>query len=93
MTPDGRRAVSGSVDHTLRLWDLESGKEIASFTGESQVLSCAVTSDGRAIVAGNELGRMHFLRLVEADKTTPAIGDTKILLLHPKEQAKSATDS
>ena len=25
MTPDGRRAVSGSEDKTLRVWDLESG--------------------------------------------------------------------
>ena len=35
VTPDGRRAVSASSDQTLRVWDLESGKEIATFTGES----------------------------------------------------------
>jgi WD40 repeat protein len=26
VTPDGRRAVSGSFDETLRVWDLESGR-------------------------------------------------------------------
>jgi WD40 repeat protein len=50
--PDGRRAVSASHDRTLRLWDLESGKEIATFTGESDMASCAVTSDGQTILAG-----------------------------------------
>jgi WD40 repeat protein len=79
--PDGRRAVSASYDGTLRLWDLESGKQIATFTGESAMPSCAVTSDGRAIVAGESLGRVHFLRLVEADTTKPQIDKAKIRLL------------
>jgi WD40 repeat protein len=73
VTADGRQAVSGSEDDTLRLWDLESGKEIATFTGESQIRSCAVAPDGRTIVAGDRLGRVHFLRLVEADETTDEI--------------------
>jgi WD40 repeat protein len=89
----GRRAVSASDDQTLRLWDLESGKEIATFTGESDMDSCAVAPDGRTIVAGESSGRVHFLRLVEADETKPPIGDAKIQLLQRKEQARSATDS
>jgi len=31
--------------------------------------NCAVASDGRTIIAGDVSGRMHFLQLVEADKT------------------------
>jgi len=69
VTLDGRRAVSASYDPTLRLWDLESGKEIATFTGEDDMGNCAVASDGRTIIAGDVSGRMHFLQLVEADKT------------------------
>jgi WD40 repeat protein len=93
VTPDGRRAVSASQDQTLRLWDLDNGKEIATFTGENGMVSCAFAPDGRAIVAGDRLGRLHFLLLVEADKTKPSIGDTKIPLLQRKERAGSATDS
>ena len=33
--------------------------------------SCAFAPDGRTIVAGDESGRVHFLRLVEADETKP----------------------
>ena len=30
---DGRRALSGSEDKTLRLWDLETGAELRRFEG------------------------------------------------------------
>ena len=71
VTPDGRRAVSGSNDQTLRLWDLENGEEIAAFTGESGMQSCAVAPEGHTVIAGERSGRMHFLRLVEADPAKP----------------------
>jgi WD40 repeat protein len=76
VTPDGHRAVSASDDHSLRLWDLDRGQEIATFTGEDDINSCAAASDGRTIVAGDALGRAHFLRLIEANKTKPKIGET-----------------
>jgi len=71
---------------------LENGQEIAAFTGKRGMGSCAVAPDGQTIIAG-DVGRVHFLRLVEADETKPAIGDTKIPILHRREQATSATDS
>ena len=67
VTPDGRRAVSGSADRTLRLWNLGSGKKIAAFAGDGEIGSCAVTSDGRTIVGGESSGRVHFLRLEGVD--------------------------
>jgi WD40 repeat protein len=69
VTPDGRRVVSASDDQTLRLWDLESGKEIATFTGEDDMGSSTLAPDGRTIIAGDASGRMHFLSLIEADET------------------------
>jgi WD40 repeat protein len=53
ITPDGRRAVLGSSDQTLRVWDLGTGEQIANFTGEAVMCSCAVTSDGQTICPFN----------------------------------------
>jgi WD40 repeat protein len=40
--PDGKTALSGSQDKTLRLWDLASGREIRKFEGHSgEVFSVA----------------------------------------------------
>jgi WD40 repeat protein len=33
IAPDGKTALSGSFDNTLRLWDLASGREIRTFEG------------------------------------------------------------
>jgi WD40 repeat protein len=63
VTPDGRRAVSGSSDHTLKVWDLRTGLAIHTFHGEAPMCAVAVAPDGRTIIAGDSLGRLHFLRL------------------------------
>jgi WD40 repeat protein len=65
VTPDGKTVISGSLDKTIKIWDLATRKEIATFTGESPILCCAVAADGVTIVAGEESGRVHFLRLQE----------------------------
>jgi WD40 repeat protein len=56
VTRDGRRAVSGSGDHTLRVWDLETGACLRVLEGHrDQVNSVSVTPDGRrAVSASND---------------------------------------
>jgi WD40 repeat protein len=96
LTPDGRRAVSGSRDGTLILWDLKTEKaekKITTFTGEGAIMSCAVAPDGQTIIAGDNSGRVYFLRLVEADETKPSIGDAKFGSSSTRSKhARSATD-
>src|SRR5208337_855419 len=48
ISPDGRTALLGSWDKTLKLWDIASGREIRSFTGHtSSVHSVVISPDGR----------------------------------------------
>ena len=65
ITPSGDFAISG--DYSIKVWHIQTGKIVASFSVESSVLSCAVTSDGLTIVAGELSGRVHFLRLEGID--------------------------
>jgi WD40 repeat protein len=60
---DGQWAVSGLEDGTLVVWNLTSGNALHTFRGEAPMNAVAVTPDGRTIVAGDNFGRMHFLRL------------------------------
>jgi serine/threonine protein kinase len=51
---DGRRALSGSKDATVRLWDVETGAQQACLEGhEAEVVSVAFSADGRRALSGS----------------------------------------
>jgi len=54
ISSDGQFALSGSWDHTLRLWDLHKGETTRQFVGHTKdVLSVAFSPDNRQIVSGS----------------------------------------
>src|SRR5207244_9858701 len=54
LSQDGRRALSGSKDATVRLWDVETGAQLACFEGhEAEVVSVAFSADGRRALSGS----------------------------------------
>jgi len=54
ISSDGQFALSGSWDHTLRLWDLNKGITTRRFLGHTKdVLSVAFSADNRQIVSGS----------------------------------------
>jgi WD40 repeat protein len=61
-SPDGRRIVSGSDDHTVRLWDAETGAKLAQNTGDKaqhRVYAVAFSPDGSRIVTGGDDDKVH----------------------------------
>jgi len=55
LTPDGKRAVSASIDKTLKVWDLETGRVLRTLEGHSAgVFGVAVTPDGKRAVSTSE---------------------------------------
>ncbi|MEL0597786.1 MAG: serine/threonine protein kinase, partial [Planktothrix rubescens PR222] len=53
-SPDGRTLASGSLDTTIKLWDVQSQGQIATLTGHSDVVySVAFSPDGRTLASGS----------------------------------------
>lgn len=55
----------GDWDNTVKVWELETGEVLATFTCDAGAYCCACSDDGKLIVAGDAGGRVHFIRLEE----------------------------
>jgi len=54
LSPDGKSAATASFDQTMRVWDVETRREVASFTDHAEaVTGVAFSPDGRAIISAS----------------------------------------
>ena len=53
-SPDSKFVLAPCVDNTVRLWDIESGREIRRFEGHSDYVgSVQISADGRIVLTGS----------------------------------------
>jgi hypothetical protein len=68
LSSNGRHALSGSGDHTLRWWDVQQGRCISMFTWDYAIASLSmcsqVSSDRIRFVAGDDQGNVLFFELI-----------------------------
>jgi len=53
ITPDGRKAVSGSSDKTCIIWDIDTGEVLNTLTHTSGITAVAITSNGGKVIFGS----------------------------------------
>jgi eukaryotic-like serine/threonine-protein kinase len=59
-SPDGRRIASGSQDHTVQVWDAQSGKTLLIYRGHTDFVNAVAWSpDSQAIVSGSDDGTIQ----------------------------------
>jgi cytochrome c len=58
--------VSGADDGTVRVWSLQTGKEVVAFSGQGKVSGVAISPDGRLAASAGEDGTVRIWKLPDA---------------------------
>ena len=75
-SPDENRVVTASADDTARVWDANTGSQVAMLKGhEADVFSVAFSPDGSRVVTASEDGTARIFRV---------FGTTQALIDHAK---------
>jgi WD40 repeat protein len=89
MTPDGRWAVSVSMDGELRRWDVAEGDVLERQLLDSELTAVAISDDGLDLAAGSIDGQVWFRRGVDGARTFQTgqcDADVEMLTLSPGGQ-------
>ena len=74
-SPDSTTLASGSLDGTVRLWDVEEATQTTTFQVDRLVLSVAFSPDGRTLAAGLKDGTVKLWDVETETNTATFEGD------------------
>ncbi len=71
-SPDGRTLASSSWDNTIRLWDLETGKELRKLTGHrGKAQSLVFSVDGKTLISAGDDTTLLFWDVAAVTRARP----------------------
>ena len=72
--------ASGSLDGTIKLWDVATGRELKSITGGGSINAIAYSPDARVVAAGNSDGAVLMFDVQTGQLTNKLTGHTGAVL-------------
>ena len=70
-SPDGTRLTSGSLDKTVRIWEVATGKELSQLNVGSGVNSVHFNKSGDTVAAGCDNGTVQIIDVATAEVKRP----------------------
>jgi WD40 repeat protein len=96
ISPDGCLLASGSYDHTIKVWDLRTGKVLHTLTGHASRVTCiAISPDSQILASGSydQTARLWALDTGELLQTLPGrAGKLLDVTFNPNGQTLLSSD-
>jgi WD40 repeat protein len=95
MSRDDRQFITAHSDHTIRIWDRDSGREIQKLTGHQESVECiALSKDGKLLYSGDSNGTIKEWVIADntCQKTFKSYVNIECLSLSENEQVLYAVD-
>ena len=55
-SPDGNQLATAGADEVVRVWDLDTGKQLAALPSQGRVEAVAFSPDGESLAVGSKAG-------------------------------------
>ena len=96
VTQDGQRAISASWDNSLKVWDLESGRELRTLAGHSnRVYGVAITPGGQRAISASADNTLTVWDLESGRELRTLVGHSstvyRVAVTHDGRRAVSAS--